>query len=112
MRPIDLITKHFDQIGTQHIDVPEWADEKGVPLRIFWQPLTLTEAQKIAREADGQEVIRYADVIVLKAMTEAGEKMFDLEDKLKLRDRADPRVLMRVGQAMLASPSPEELKKN
>lgn len=53
-----------------------------------------------------------ADVIVMKAQNEKGEKLFTIEHKPTLLNKADSNIVARVANAILAADSPDvaELK--
>ncbi len=52
------------------------------------------------------------DILLMKATSEDGKKLFTIEDKATLLNRADYNVLARVANAILADDAPkaEELK--
>jgi hypothetical protein len=52
------------------------------------------------------------DILLMKATSEDGKKLFTIEDKAVLLNRADSNVLARVANAILADDAPkaEELK--
>jgi len=84
MKFIDRAKSHFESLGVQHIEVEEWKDEAGNPSSIYWNPITLSEKNKL----------------------------FTLEDKLALMHKVDPDVLSKVATAMVQVITPQEVKKN
>lgn len=112
MDAIDRITKHFDGFGVQTVEVPEWGDENG-PLVIRFTPMTLAESQRLQRigERDGT-LSRLADCLIMKALDAEGKKMFTIDHKHRLLNRADKDVLARVVLCMMASPSVEDMGKD
>lgn len=112
MSAIEQARAHFAKFGRRHFDVAEWG-EAGQPLRIYFQPMTLAEKQKLdfIGEREGK-VARLADALIMKAQTEDGKPMFTLDDKHTLRNLVDPNVIADVVIEMLATPTPEEAAKN
>ena len=47
MKLIDSAKSHFESLGVQHIEVEEWKDEAGNPSVIYWNPITLSEKNKL-----------------------------------------------------------------
>ena len=47
MSIIDRAKTHFESIGVQSIEVPEWKDEDGKPSVIYWNPINLFEKNKL-----------------------------------------------------------------
>ena len=43
MSVIDRAKSHFESLGTQSMEVPEWKDDDGNPTVIYWNPITLAE---------------------------------------------------------------------
>ena len=95
------------------IEVEEWKDEAGKPSVIYWNPITLSEKNKLFRKSDNlNDVSILADIVVMKAIDKDGNKLFTLEDKLALMHKVDSDVLSRIATAMVQAITPEEVKKN
>ena len=47
MSIIDRAKSHFESIGIQSIEVPEWKDEDGKASVIYWNPINLYEKNKL-----------------------------------------------------------------
>ena len=47
MSILDRAKSHFENIGVQSIEVPEWKDEDGKPTVIYWNPINLFEKNKL-----------------------------------------------------------------
>ncbi len=111
MKAIESISAHFQKFvgaGRAFIDVPEWGDESGKPLRIFWKPMTIRERKKIMG-AKNEE----AEAVFLKAEDESGARLFTEPAEFEtLASGADGAIVARVANAMVASPSVRELEKN
>ena len=113
MSVIDIAKSHFENLGTQSIEVPEWKDEDGKPTIIYWNPITLSEKNKLFKKSDNMsDVSILADIVLMKALDKNGNKVFTLEDKLALMHKVDSDVLSKVATAMVQAINPEEVKKN
>ena len=112
MSIIDRAKSHFEGLGIQSIEVPEWKDDEGKPTIIYWNPITLSEKNKLLKKSDTlNDVSLLADVLIMKALDKDGNKVFTLEDKLVLMHKTDPDVLTKIATLMVQAPTPEELKK-
>ena len=113
MSILDRAKTHFENIGIQSIDVPEWSDDDGNPAIIYWNPINLYEKNKLFKKSDNMnDVSILADIVVMKALDKDGKKIFKLEDKMELMTKVDSDVLSRVATAMVRVVSPDEVKKN
>ena len=85
MSVIDRAKSHFESLGTQSMEVPEWKDDDGNPTVIYWNPITLAEKKRLFQKSDNlNDVGILADIILMKAIDKDGKKLFTLEDKLAL----------------------------
>ena len=113
MKIIDRAKTHFESLGVQSIEVPEWKDEDGKPTVIYWNPITLSEKNKLFKKSDNMsDVSILADIVLMKALDKNGNKVFTLEDKLALMHKVDSDVLSKISSAMVQAINPEEVKKN
>ena len=113
MSVIDIAKSHFENLGVQSIEVPEWKDENGNPSIIYWNPITLSEKNKLFKKSDNMlDAGILADILVMKALDKDGNKLFKAEDKLVLMHKVDSDILSRVATSMVQAINPEEVKKN
>ena len=113
MNIIDRAKSHFESLGTQSIEVPEWKDDDGKPTIIYWNPITLSEKNKLFKKSDNlSDVSILADILIMKALDKDGNKVFNLEDKIPLMHKVDSDVLSRLATAMVQAISVDEVKKN
>ena len=113
MKIIDRAKSHFESLGVQSIEIPEWQDEDGKPTVIYWNPITLSEKTKLFKKSDNMsDVSILADILVMKALDKDGNKIFTPENKLTLMYKVDSDIVARVANAMVQTISPEEVKKN
>ena len=113
MNVIDRAKSHFESLGTQSIEVPEWKDDDGKPTIVYWNPITLSEKNKLFKKSDNlSDVSILADILIMKALDKDGNKVFTLEDKIPLMHKVDSDVLSKIATAMVQAINPEEVKKN
>jgi hypothetical protein len=113
MKAIDRATAHFSKQTPKEIAVPQWADDAGAPLKIFVNPLTVKDRDKLGRieERVGPGLELIVQGMILHARDESGEKLFTLADKPALMNRVDPSVILSIGSEMFADLDPEAIKK-
>jgi len=113
MSVIDRAKSHFESLGTQSIEVPEWKDDDGKPTVIYWNPITLAEKKRLFQKSDNlNDVGILADIILMKAIDKDGKKLFTLEDKIPLMHKVDSDVLAKVATQIIQTITPDEVKKN
>ena len=113
MSVIDRAKSHFESLGTQSMEVPEWKDDDGNPTVIYWNPITLAEKKRLFQKSDNlNDVGILADIVLMKALDKNEKKMFNLEDKIALMNNVDSDVLAKVATKIIQNISPDEVKKN
>mgnify|MGYP003344305053 CR=1 FL=1 len=113
MKIIERAKSHFESLGVQSIEVPEWQDDDGKPSVIYWNPITLSEKNKLFKKSENlNDIGILADVVIMKALDKDGNKLFTLEDKLVLMHKVDSDVLSKIATSMVQSINPEQVKKN
>ena len=113
MSVIDRAKSHFESLGTQSMEVPEWKDDDGNPTVIYWNPITLAEKKRLFQKSDNlNDVGILADIILMKAIDKDGKKLFTLEDKIALMHKVDSDVLAKVATRIIQTITPDEVKKN
>ena len=97
----DGIREHFNSLETQVIEVPEWGlvGEKS----IYSKPFNMLEKQKIFKGATNTDLMVLIDVIITKALTKDGEKMFDDTQKMAFRTKADTDVISDVATKIMGT---------
>ena len=101
MDAIDLVREHFASLGTKRIEVPEWK------LTIFSTPVTLAEKNKLYRKSRENDMELLVDVLIAKATNEKGGKLFDVDHRLTLLNKADSNIIARVANAILSDEAPK-----
>jgi hypothetical protein len=106
MDAIDLVREHFASLGTKKIEVPEWK------LTVYATPVTLAEKNKLYRKSRESDMELLVDILILKATDADGKKLFDIDHKPTLLNKADSNVVARVANAIISTEAPtvEELK--
>lgn len=110
-KALDVIAGRYTN-ARGRIEVPELGSSNDQPLVIFHKPYTLHDDRSMARYAKEDSPDGFAHIIVAKAEDEAGNKLFDPEDKPKLIRIAPALVLKRVAMQIIASVSPGDAEKN
>jgi hypothetical protein len=100
MEAIDLIREHFTSLGTKRIEVPEWK------LVIFATPMTLAEKNRIYKKSRDSDMELLVDILIMKATDEQGTKLFTVENKITLLNKADSNVLARVSNEIMSDRAP------
>lgn len=106
MDPIDLVREHFASLGTRKIEVPEWK------LTVYAAPVTLAEKNRLYKKSRESDMELLVDLLIMKASDANGQKLFTLDHKPTLLNKADSNVVARVANAILADEAPkaDELK--
>ena len=110
MSVIDRVKEHFESQGVKIINVAEWGEE-GQPLVIYSTPMSLAEKRNLFKSAKDNDLGIMVDVITLKSKDKEGNKVFKLDDKQTLMNKADPEVIARVAGEILNSVSLEDAEK-
>lgn len=108
---LEAAKAHYEGLGTKSITVTEWQVE-GQPVTIYYRPITMKEKQKLAKKAMASDVDMFVDVVILKACTEDGQKMFTLEDRVALLNNVDGNLLEKLAAQLLEVPTVEDMEKN
>ena len=112
MSILERAKAHFDKQEIIEIEVPEWEDESGNPTIIYSKPMTLAEKKTLIKFAKNDDIEFLARLVILKALDQAGNPIFDISDKLTLMNRVDPDVLTRIANRMTEAKSVEAIEGN
>jgi len=108
----DGVREHFSTLETKIIEVPEWGlvGDKA----IYCKPFNMLEKQKIFKGASGSDLIVLIDVIIEKALTKDGDKMFNASHVLAFKTKADTNVIADVATRIMGTGNEDidENKKN
>ena len=106
------IKDHFTTLETQIIEVPEWGlvGDKA----IYCKPFNMLEKAKIFKGATSTDLIVFIDVIIEKALTKDGDKMFNATHVLAFKTKADTNVIAEVSTKIMGTGNVdiEDSKKN
>ena len=97
----ECIRDHFNAQETKVIEVPEWGlvGDKA----IHCKPFNMQEKAKIFKGATTTDLIVLIDVIVEKALTKDGKKMFDATNILSFKTKADTNVIADVATRIMGT---------
>ena len=82
------------------IEVPEWGEEEGKPLMIYYKPMTLEQQDTIFKHVNAGSLKSLAQVLITRARHEDGRKMFKQAHMFVLMKQVDPRVVERITTEM------------
>ena len=99
--PKENVLRHFRQKlagGLGSVLVPEWGDENGTPMKIFFKSETNPRTQeRLAKLFNDQKPIEASvEALIIRALDENGEALFKMSDKTELMNEADIDVIIRV----------------
>lgn len=97
--PLENAVSHGARRQTRVIEVPEWGDENG-PLLIYVQPWTMSEKGKAFALMQKNGLAGMVDVLQFKATDSEGKLIFQLGDRARLKNDADPDVITRIVEEM------------
>ena len=97
----DGIRDHFATQETQVIEVPEWnlVGDRA----IYTKPFNMLEKAKIFKGATNTDLIVLIDVIIEKALTKDGDKMFNASHVLAFKTKADTNVIAEVATKIMGT---------
>ena len=108
----EWIKDHFTTLETQIIEVPEWGlvGDKA----IYCKPFNMLEKAKIFKGATNTDLNVLIDVIIEKALTKDGDKMFNATHVLAFKTKADTNVIAEVSTKIMGTGNVdiEDSKKN
>ena len=95
------VGSHFDSLETKIIEVEEWGlTGKNA---IYSKPFNMLEKAKIFKGANESDLNVLIDVIIEKSLTKDGEKMFNLEHRMKFKIKADTDVIAKVASLIMGT---------
>lgn len=107
MSLIEKAVSHFSSKAKREIHVPEW------DVILYSKNLTLDDRSKWLTRADGDTTDYMLYAIIFGLVDGEGKAVFDVGDKMKLRQSVDPDVVQRLASFVLnVSNDEEEIEKN
>jgi seryl-tRNA(Sec) selenium transferase len=70
-------------------------------------PVTLSEKNRLYRRSKENDMELLVDILIMKATDEHGVKLFTIEHKPTLLNKADSNVVGRIANAILADDAPK-----
>ena len=99
---IDNAVSHFSSKAVRKLRVDEW------DATLYSKSLSLEDKAKWLKRADGDTTDYLVYAVIFGVTDESGEPVFDVGDKLKLRQKVDPEVLSKVANFVLQYEDDEE----
>jgi len=99
MGVIDRVTAHYKEQQRLEVLVPEWGDDSG-PLVVYVHPMTMAEVNMMKKIASkkASNIEQAANIIVVKAKDANGQRLFKLNDRDKLMQECDYKVVSRIAE--------------
>lgn len=108
----DRVRANYDRMRRRRIEIPEWGTEEARPLVAFYDPMTIADRRRLGDKARNGDVGMYVDVLINKLKDADGKPIFTEEDRPVLQSQSDASVVIRVGLAIMAGRSNEDIEKN
>jgi hypothetical protein len=101
MNPVlDKAKSHFADIankGMDSVEVPEW------DTTVYWKVGGLnfaSQSKVIELQQQGKTAEALVEMLIMRALTEDGKKMFKLAEKTVIMNAVDPNVILKIVTAM------------
>jgi len=107
MSLIDKAVSHFSSKAKREIHVPEW------DVTLYSKNLTMDDRAKWLARADGDTTDYMVYAVIFGLVDGKDQSVFDVGDKMKLRQSVDPDIVQRLASFVLnVSSGEEEIEKN
>lgn len=103
---IDNATSHFSSKAVRELRVDEW------DVTLYSKSLCLEDKAKWLKRSEGDTTDYLVYAVIFGVTDKAGEPVFDIGDKVKLRQKVDPEVLSKVANFVLLIEDEEGREKN
>lgn len=103
---IDNAVSHFSNKEIRTLRVAEW------DCTLYSKNLSLDDKAKWFTRADGDNTDYLVYALIYGVTDKEGEAVFDIGDKVKLKQHVDPEVLSRVANFVLDTLDAEDTEKN
>jgi hypothetical protein len=103
---IDSAVAHFSSKELREVEISEWG------ATLFAKNLTLDDKAKMLRRSDSDNTDYLILTLIFGLVDDTGDQVFNIGDKLALRNQVDPEVVQRVATFILTSNTEEEREKN
>jgi hypothetical protein len=104
-RAIDRARKAFHGVGRQRHEVPEWPDEAGQPLEVFFTPLSQADLEALSVQSPKTVYEEHVYLLITKLRDDQGQPLFDYRDKQALMTEVESSVILRLKNAIWATSS-------
>lgn len=99
---IDAAVSHFSNKEIRQLHVPEWN------VTVYSKNLSLDDKARWMKRSDEDATNYLVYAVIFGVTDEEGKALFDVGDKVKLRNHVDPDVLSRVANFVLESTAVDE----
>ena len=99
---IDLAVSDFSNREIRTLEMPEWETT------LYAKNLTLNDKAKWLNRADNDTTDYLCYSVIFGVTDEAGESVFDIADKTRLRNNVDPELVSRMANFVLSVPDRAE----
>jgi hypothetical protein len=108
MKLIDTAVSHFSSRERRELYVKEW------DVKLFAKNLTLDDKSKWLKRSNGDSTEYLLYAVIFGVTDEKDEPVFDIGDKVKLRNHVDPEIVSKIATFVLDSngATEEEREKN
>lgn len=113
MNVIKIAQEHYKKLGRNHIEIPEWKDAKGDPVKVYYDPVTIDKMAEVARLCGDEMGPRFdACAVIVLALNKEGTRMFKKIDLEELMSGVSRSVVVRIALEVVKVPSIKEAEKN
>lgn len=106
-----IISTEFDASSRHEIEVAEWKDETGEPLKFTYTAATVKDVARANALAEGDQVMAKVRLVALKLCDEKGERVFKEAEAAWMADHIRPTILLRLANAIAGEANAEETEK-
>ncbi len=104
-RAIDRARKAYHGIGRQRLEIPEWPDDEGRPLEVFFEPLSQADLEHLTVQNPKTVYEEHVYLLIKKLRDDQGQPLFDYRDKMALMGEVEAGIILRLKNAIWNSSS-------
>lgn len=108
---VNALSAYLEKRETKYVDIEELG-AGGKPLRLYYKPFTTGEMIEVRKKhEDISHPDAMIDLIIKKALDEAGDRAFTLEHKMMLK-KLPPELIYKIGTPMMLAGTVEGAEGN
>ena len=104
-RAIDRARKAYHGVGRQRLEVPEWPDDQGHPLEVFFEPLSQADLEHLTAQNPTSVYQEHVYLLINKLRDDQGQPLFDYRDKIALMHEVEAGIILRLKNAIWSTSS-------